>query len=200
MSIEESPRLGKNEVEKNEEQIQEKCENISGEAGAVKREENENVVLNNTLRELSEEDAKLVSEEFMILNGAEIPRLKSKISSFRLIDKASDEIKDLYKSDRMPAHMRDSFGGQEQLDKLVDDLSLKLRYSEELKKFLLKKDVESIKSFRERRVKEMDEEFGAYSLTGKEYQRKEDSYNRKLEEENELKKIRDDINWLPNLN
>lgn len=200
MSIEEFPQPGKNEVKKSEEQIQGKEKNISGEVGAVKRQENENVVLNNTLRELSKEDAKLVSEEFMILNGAEIPQLKSEISSFRLIDKASDEIKNLYKSDRMPAHMRDSFGGQEQLDKLVDNLSAKLRDSEELKKFLLKKDIESIKSYRERRIKEMDKKFGTYSLTGKEYQREEDSYNRKLEEENELKRIRDDISRLPNLN
>lgn len=184
MSIKEFSPTEEDTFNKNEEQIP----------------ENENSVLNNALRGLSEADAKLFSEEFMILNKSVIPQLKSKISSFRLIDQASDEIKDLFNSGRMPAHQKDSFGSQAALDILIDTLSEKLQDLEKLKNFLLNKDIESIKSYREGRIAEMEKKFGAYSLTGKEYHRKEDHYNRQLEKENELERIREEINRLQNLN
>ena len=184
MSINEFPQTGKNKLENDEKQIP----------------ENENAAFKNSFLELNDEDAKLFSEEFMILNRSVIPQLKSKISSFRLIDQASEEMKSLSKSDRIPSHMKDSFGTQEDLDKLIDTLSEKLQDLEKLKTLLLNKDIESIKSYREGRIKEMEKKFGAYSLTGEEYHRKEDRYNRELDKENELRRIMDEINRLPNLN
>ena len=81
MSINEFPQTGKNKLENDEKQIP----------------ENENAAFKNSFLELNDEDAKLFSEEFMILNRSVIPQLKSKISSFRLIDQASEEMKSLSK-------------------------------------------------------------------------------------------------------
>jgi phosphoenolpyruvate carboxylase len=141
----------------------------------------EGVALNNILKELSEEDALLVVEEFKILQRADIANLKTKISN------ASG--KDLEKP-----------GGEDKLDKLLEELSDKQKALENLKKYLLNKDINSIKAYRDERIRGYLNEKGSYSLTGEEYHKNEDDFNRKLEEENEKNKIRDEINRLSKLN
>ncbi len=155
-----------------------------------------NESLNEALSELSLEDAEMVREEFKILNKAIIPGLENKIGSFKLIEDMSEEIKQLAESGRMPAQLRDQYGTQEDLDKLLDELNESKKNAESLKENLLNKNTEAIKEYRKKRIEAFNEKFGHYSLTGKEYQDREDKTNRKIAEERRIKEIRDDLNNL----
>ncbi len=100
----------------------------------------------------------------------------------------------------MPLQMRENFGDQEALDTLLDKLNSKTKDLEDLKKYVLTKNIEAIKSLRDKRMEEYRKEKGVYSLSGEEVKMREDRFNKKLEEEAKIKRIQDDLDRLSRLN
>jgi len=156
--------------------------------------------LNKALLEFSKEDKEIVLEEFKVLTRAIIPNLKDKIGNLKLLDEQSDEIKELFKQGKMPVHMKDNYGNQESLDSLLDTLSSSTKDLEDLKKYVLAKNIEAIKSLRDKRIEEYNKAKGVYSLSGEEVKKREDQFNKKLEEEREMQRLKDDIDRKSRLN
>lgn len=168
-----------------------------GDEGLEEKQEDK---FNSIFKELSPEDQKIVSEEVKVLR-ASIMGLKNQISGFRLIDDVSDEMKEFFKSrGGVPYSMKGIYGEQSELDAMLDELNSNNKDLENIKTSLFRKDMESILSNIEKRKKFDDKKYGAYSISGEEYHKSENDFNRQLQKEREeeaIKKLRDGIRDMP---
>ncbi len=162
--------------------------------------DSETDLLHKAVSELSPEDAEIVLEEFKVLARAEIPNLKAKIATFKIIEEQSEELQEKYAKNQLPEMMRKMYGTEEDRNHLLDELSTKIKQLESLKQNILNKDIEAIKTSREKRFEEYRNLPGNYSLSGKEYHENEDRFNKQLEEERRIEALRKEIDRLSKLN
>lgn len=164
------------------------------------KESSSNEDFNNALKEFNLDDQKIISEEFKVLKSS-IYGLENKIGGFRLIDDASDEMKEFFKSrGGVPANMENNYGDQDKLDSMLDELNYKKKDLENIKSSILNKDIDSILSNREKRIAFDNKKYGGYSISGEEYHKRENDFNLKLQEERDeeqIKKLKNDIRNMP---
>ncbi len=168
-----------------------------------KKESTLNEGLNNDLKEFSLNDQKIISKEIKCLR-ASINGLESRIKNLHLIDDASDEMKEFFKSrGGVPPHLDHFYGDQDKMDSLLDELNFKKNTLENIKNNILNKDMESIISNIKKRVSFDDKKYESYSISGEEYHKEEDRFNKKIKEDREKKdqeqinKLRNDIRNMP---